>query len=64
MPHAASSYCTAQIQLSWPVSAVSLSSESLNSIYTTTLWKAEHLIRDSLGATRAALLRYSAAAAA
>jgi hypothetical protein len=34
------------------VSAVSLSSESLNSIYTMTLWKAENLIRVSLADSR------------
>jgi len=37
--------------LSSLVSAVSLSSESLNSIYTMTLWKAENLIRVSLAAS-------------
>src|SRR5208282_6840652 len=48
MLHDASFCCTAQIQLSSLVSAVSLSSESLDSIYTMTLWKAEDLIRVSL----------------
>src|ERR1035437_3999630 len=49
MLHDGSSCCTAQIQLSSLGSAVSLSSESLDSIYTMTLWKAENLIRVSLG---------------
>src|SRR5664280_2479316 len=48
MLHDGSSCCTAQIQLSSLGSAVSLSSESLDSIYTMTLWKAENLIRVSL----------------
>src|SRR5208282_3784133 len=55
MLHDASFCCTAQIQLSSLVSAVSLSSESLDSIYTMTLWKAEDLIRVSLAVARRAI---------